>query len=350
MKLNVKYLIIVLLIVTGCESRETPESFYEDRHEILARKVIGRIAYNNPEFLTVGVPSTFEVRLSRNREINIEKDFEGEGHVKVDTLKLTNRVRVKLVSNDDVIIEPIEPEEQAIDKESFTIWTWKVVAQSSGKKNIKIKIGLANIDEIDPSLPQFVPGKIFEIYTKANLPYTISNFVKSNWQWVISTLLIPVLIYFYNTLINRNNPINESRIKAKMPSGNEVIIASIWKRFLAFIIDVNLLVILFTLTFILHLNLYSETYHLLFILNFGVLSLIYFVLFSSLSGRSIGKFAMNLKVISITGGKASLFNLIIRELVRWPSFLVFGFLWHIGNKLNMEAWDILSKTIVIESN
>lgn len=98
------------------------------------------------------------------------------------------------------------------------------------------------------------------------------------------------------------------------------------------------------------MNLYPESYDLLFILNFGVLSFIYFVLFSSLSGRSIGKLAMNLKVISINGEKASIFNLMIRELVRWPSFLVFGFLWHIGNKLNMEAWDRLSKTIVIESN
>jgi hypothetical protein len=143
MKLNLKYLIIVFLILTGCER---PASEYDnddtERHEILARKVIGQIAYNTPEYLKVGVPSTIEVRLSRNREINIETDFEGEGHIKVDTLELTNRVMVKLVSNDDVIIEPIEPEEQVLDNESFTIWTWKVVAQSSGIKNIKIKIGL----------------------------------------------------------------------------------------------------------------------------------------------------------------------------------------------------------------
>lgn len=351
MGLNRKYLIIVILILTGCSSSHRPDDDYNtEKHKILSDKVIGQIAYNNPDYLIVGKPSTFEVRLSRNRMINIKKDFEGEGYIIDDTLELTNRVRVKLISNDDVIIEPIEPEEQAIDNESFTIWTWKVIAQSAGIKSLKIKIGLANIDKIDPSLPRFVPGKSFEISTRANLPYSIWKFIKSYWQWIISTLLIPLFLYFFNTFIKRNNTLDESRIKAKTPSGEEVIIASIWKRFLAFMIDINLLILLFSLIFVLYMNIYPESYNLSFILYFWLLSFLYFVLFSSLSGRSIGKFAMNLKIISLTGQKANLLNIMIRELIRWPSFLVFGFLWHIGNKLNMEAWDRLSKTIVIESN
>ena len=335
-------------MLIGCGGESYDELYNPEEHVALTKKVIGQIAYNNPEYLVVGIPSTFEVRLSRNRKIDLEKDFEREGHIKIDTLLLTNRVRVKLVSTDDLIIEPIEPEEQALDNESFTVWTWQVIAKNSGIKNIEIKIGLANIDKIDPSLPQFIPGKSFEITTKTNLPFTIGQFVKSNWQWIISTLLIPILIYFFNAFMRRNNPLDESKIKAITPSGNEVVIASIWKRFFAFIVDVNMLLILFSLIFVLYMNLYPESYSLLFILNFWPLSFMYFVLFSSFSGKSIGKFAMNLKVISIENNKASLFKIIIRELIKLPSFLVFGFLWHIGNKLNMEAWDRVSKTIVIE--
>lgn len=343
------YFFLILLILLGCGTEDNEESYDPEKHQILFEKVMGQIAYNNPDYLIVGRPCTFEIRLSKNREINIKKDFEGKGSIKVDTLELTSRVRVKLISSDDVIIEPIEPEEQALDNESFTIWTWNVIAQSVGTKNFKVRIGLANIDKIDPSLPKFVPGKSFDITTKANLSYSVGNFIKTNWQWIISTLLLPIFIFFLNNFIRKNKVLDEAKIKAKTPSGKELILASIWKRFLAFAIDINLLVLLSSFTFVLYINIYPVSSNLVFIMFFGILTSLYFIIFAGLTGRSIGKYAMNLKIISRSGNNLNLLNIMIRELIRWPSFLAFGFLWHIGNRYNMEAWDRLANTIVIEA-
>lgn len=321
-----------------------------EKHKNLSKKVIGKIAYNNPEYLVVGKPSIIEVRLSRNMLINLKKDFEGKGEIIIDQLRITNRVRVKLVCTDDVFIEAIEPEEQALDDDSFTLWTWKVVPQSAGMKIIKIRVGLANLDRIDSSLPKFIPGKSFEVSVKANLPYTLKKFVKSYWQWMITTFFAPLFIYFFNLIFKKSNPTKNKRRKIKTADGKKVVLAPIWKRFLALLIDVNLLCLISYLLIRIFINIFPGEYGLLFMFSFfSLLSYLYFVMVTVLTKKSLGKFAMNIKVISSTGNKLTIYNILVRELSRWLSLPFMGFLWYEGNLLNQEAWDMFGKTYVIES-
>ncbi|MCK9641317.1 MAG: RDD family protein [Prolixibacteraceae bacterium] len=322
-----------------------------DIEKSLSAKVIGQIAYNNPDYLVVGKPAIIEARLSRNKTYNLTKDFQGTGTIKIDSLELTNRVKVKLVAMEsDMLIDAVEPEEQALEDETFTLWTWKVVAKTAGVKRLRIVIGLANVDPTNPTLTRYVPGKSFEISAKANLPFTIGQFVKSYWQWILSTIMIPLLVYLFNTFIRQNTKIEDNRIRATGPSGEEIIVASIWKRFIAFAIDVNILLLLFVLIFALYKNLSPGDFDLTYLWYFLVVYLLYFVLLTYFMGKTIGKIALNLQVVSMTDQKAGFFSILLREAVRLPSCFAFGFLWFLGNQLNRVAWDRVAKTVVLEAS
>lgn len=344
--------ILAFLLLAGCDAYEREEYRVQDdgRHQYLNENVIGNIAFNNPEYLTVGEPSIIEVRLTRNREINIDSDFLGTGDVTVDSLELTRRVRVQLVSiHDDLIIESRGEEEQALDDESFTVWTWAVTAQSAGMKKMEIMIGIANVNDLDPTLPRFMPSRSFEINVKANLRYSVLNFLKSYWQWLLSTILIPLLMWTVNIKLKRDNQEIGARTTAKTPSGETVVIARMWKRVFAFVIDMNFLVVVLVVVFLLYRNLVvgRDVFGLYLLLPI-VLSFLYFILLEHFFGTTLGKKVFYMKVVSDNGLKPSFLQIAIRELLRWPSCFTLGFLWHYGNKLNKVAWDRAAKTVVIE--
>jgi len=37
-----------------------------------------------------------------------------------------------------------------------------------------------------------------DIYTKMDLSYKITTFLSSYWQWIITTFLLPLLVYIWN--------------------------------------------------------------------------------------------------------------------------------------------------------
>ena len=88
--------LLFLLLLASCASDDSgyiigsPPSFRGDN-------LIGKIAYNVPQSMTVGKVEVFEVRLTLHSSAVIVENFIGVGEIKTDTLELTGRVTVKLV-------------------------------------------------------------------------------------------------------------------------------------------------------------------------------------------------------------------------------------------------------------
>ena len=334
---------VILFMLSGCGGRIEEAAQKYDPGNYL----IGKIAYNVPSSMIVGNPEIFEVRLAIDSSSVIIKNFRGAGEIKVDTLELTNRVTVKLVSfQDDVEIQAFENQEQGLRDTGFSVWTWKVTAQSSGIKQLQIIIGLANIDRMDPELTSFVPGRSFEIDVTANPAYTIKKFLIANWAWIVATLLIPLIGYLANRIFVDRTLVVKERI-IETANGRKMTLATMWRRSIAFIIDLIAIVLI---TIIIPAYLVGDylfnDYYFLFVIIFPNL---YFLLLTYLFGVTLGKRVFGLKIVNHYGEKPRLIWCIIRELVRWPSCLLLGFIWQEGNSLNKTAWDLLSKTIVIES-
>ncbi|MDG5490815.1 RDD family protein [Psychroserpens sp. SPM9] len=89
--------------------------------------------------------------------------------------------------------------------------------------------------------------------------------------------------------------------------------------------------------------LYSESTLVDFLFGYIVL-LIYYTTIETLTGRSIGKFVTNTKVVIYDGSKPSFHEILVRSLCRMIPFEAFSFLGEDG-----KGWhDSISKTFVVD--
>jgi uncharacterized RDD family membrane protein YckC len=157
---------------------------------------------------------------------------------------------------------------------------------------------------------------------------------------------LPLEIWIGNIIFKGNQTEIDAKTTAKTPSGETVVIARMWKRVFAFGIDINFLVIVLIVFFLLYKNLDPgrDVFGLYIWLPLAV-SYMFFVLLEHYFGATIGKKVFYMKVVSENGLKPAFLQIAIRELFRWPSCFMLGFLWHYGNELNNVAWDSAAKQL-----
>jgi len=78
------------------------------------------------------------------------------------------------------------------NNESITQWTWNVTPLKSGTANLKIVVSIikdGNKKEV-----------VYQDTVKVNMDMEkeIPFFINKYWQWLLSTLVIPFVIWFYN--------------------------------------------------------------------------------------------------------------------------------------------------------
>ncbi len=84
-----------------------------------------------------------------------------------------------------------------------------------------------------------------------------------------------------------------------------------------------------------------------FFIDAFILTIISFIFL----GATLGKKMFRMKVISEQGGELSFWTVFLRECIGKPfSVIVLGSLWIFFNKKNKEAWDYLSRTVVIRDD
>jgi uncharacterized RDD family membrane protein YckC len=166
--------------------------------------------------------------------------------------------------------------------------------------------------------------------------------------------------------------IMDYKTRPEFPHDNEFILATIRRRFLAFLIDwiVLVLIYLFFITLLSLLNmaiskinvhgifeveLEVENAHSYFItflkLFFGLLPVLYFALsFYFWSGKTIGKYFVRLRVLSLYHERLGLWHCIERSLGYFASALEFGFgyIQAFWNPNRMTLHDKIGETIVVE--
>ena len=160
--------------------------------------------------------------------------------------------------------------------------------------------------------------------------------------------------------------------RPEFPHNNEFILAPIRKRFVAFLIDWIVLLLLYCIVIILFslfnmniskINVISifdveiemnntPSYLITFLkILFGLLPLLYFsILFYFFKGQTIGKYFLRIKVLSLHHKHLGLWHCIERSLGYFASAVEFGFgyIQAFWNPNRMTLHDKIGETIVIE--
>ena len=156
--------------------------------EELSRLPLGKILFNPPEKMKVGVKERVEVRIAKTIKENFEKELKGKGIPQIEEIKVGTFMTARL-KGDSFNIEPLSDESQLVSGDGFTQWEWNVTPLKSGLYklylSVAVRIKIAGIGEEKKDYPVFEK----EINVKVNPIYSVKKFIKSYWQWIITTII-----------------------------------------------------------------------------------------------------------------------------------------------------------------
>jgi hypothetical protein len=164
-------------------------------HEVLKAEIdrlpIGKVAFNPPDTMKLGVRERVETRISRDLNANLVSSLKGRGFPHIDNLIISEFMKVRL-SGDDFYITPLNEEEQIILATGFTEWAWDVIARKSGRRmlhlhiTLRIKLPFGEERKDHPILDR-------EIAVQVNPIYSVRSFIVTNWKWIVTVLILPLI-------------------------------------------------------------------------------------------------------------------------------------------------------------
>ena len=156
--------------------------------ERLRKLALGPILFNPPQEMTVGIRERVEVRISKSITDELTTGLRGRGEPQIEEIKVGTFMAARL-TGDGFDVAALSHEEQLVAAEGFTQWYWDAVPLKPGTRslllNVAIRIKLPSQDEERKDYPVFEK----EIRVKVNLVYSTKNFLKSYWQWIVSTII-----------------------------------------------------------------------------------------------------------------------------------------------------------------
>lgn len=153
----------------------------------------GHVAYKIPTEMTVRSTYQVIVRISKSR-VHIYENLNGD--VKTSTIPITETMEVKVIDpspSDNKMFEII-PDNQPIqlveDNEDVTQWTFNVTPVRSGTSKLKVVISIIKNGVMKEVVYED------EVTVKTDVTKTVPFFIATYWQWLLTTLIIPFIVWF----------------------------------------------------------------------------------------------------------------------------------------------------------
>jgi len=190
-------------------NRPTPPEFKtanwrDELNKELARLPIGRIAFNPPERMKVGIKERIEVRISKDPDADIVSALTGQGVPQIEEIKVYEFMKVKL-TGEEFDIDPLNEEEQIIGPQGYTEWAWEVLPRKSGEKflhlhvSLRIKIPFGEKTKDHPVMDK-------AILVKINPIYTAKVFCCAYWQWIATAIILPLIAFIWRQHKSEKRP------------------------------------------------------------------------------------------------------------------------------------------------
>lgn len=182
---------------------EQPRKIIKVNNSMVSSKStnMGHVAYKIPTEMKVRNTYQVIVRISKSTA-TIYENMNGE--IKTTTIPVTETMEVKLIdpSPDDRKMFDVIPDNDATqlveNNESVTQWSWNVTPIRTGQAHLKVMIAVIT----DGNRKETVYQDTVNVDT--NLEKQIPFFFGNYWQWMLSTLVIPFGVWFYNRKKNED--------------------------------------------------------------------------------------------------------------------------------------------------
>ena len=200
MKLLGLYLIAttaVLLGVTSCEQKtETvspPTGSSDSSADLFFDKFNpGNIAFGAPQQMGYGETKQAAVLLSKAKSISeLEQGLRETGIVRGHTIKVADVMEAHLSGNAFEILS-VTPDVQPISGRDTTEWKWDIKPKDFGNLPLHLSVNaklLVDGQERTRAIRTFDET----VFVKITWPLSAIIFVRNNWQWLWTALVIPAV-------------------------------------------------------------------------------------------------------------------------------------------------------------
>jgi len=169
--------------------------------------VKGTMAYNIPDDMTVGKNYEVKVRITKDKAGKQQLIVGDEGAqpiatvgekstITIESIRVESVMSAELVSLDQAFeITTSSTKEQNIEKLGYTEWAWNIKPTKSGEHPLKLLIKVRIVNEQGGYYKDIV---VFErnIKAKANFSYSASVWFGKYWQWLCTTIVIPIFLWW----------------------------------------------------------------------------------------------------------------------------------------------------------
>jgi hypothetical protein len=168
-------------------------SFQELIDDELKKLSSGRILFNPPEKMKVGIEERVEVRLTKDITENLTEELKGPGAPQIEPIEVGTFMMVKL-TGDSFDINALSSEEQVVKPVGFTEWSWDVTPLKSGTQELHLTVTVRILipGQDEQKIDWLVMDK--QISVEVNPPHTFKRFIESNWQWIVGTIISAIAI------------------------------------------------------------------------------------------------------------------------------------------------------------
>jgi hypothetical protein len=166
----------------------------------------GRYLFNPPSEMIVGDKFRIELRIVRDSSVDndlflqatMSANLQGQGTPQVESLQVGNFMKAKLTGSDFEIISYNENEQVILNK-SYAQWAWDVIPKRSGNLDLNLTISVKVIYSNDVGQSDY-PVITKRVYVRVNPAYSVVTFLEENWQWLLGTIIIPVLLWMWKKI------------------------------------------------------------------------------------------------------------------------------------------------------
>jgi len=93
-------------------------------------------------------------------------------------------------------IQALTPELQAVSSRQITRWNWEVTPTERGRQTLHLTLS-AHIDVAERDTPLVVRTFQREILVDVTVRQRIVGFIKDNWQWLWTAIVVPIAVYLW---------------------------------------------------------------------------------------------------------------------------------------------------------
>jgi hypothetical protein len=166
----------------------------------------GTMAYVIPEQMQVG--KSYKVKLRISRDGNKAELIDGDRHITIydstvqskviiESIRVESIMSATLVGDSDKFqITPLSTELQNIEKMGYTEWEWVIKPMKGGKNFLKLIVKVRLKEDGDEFFKDIT---VFDksIDVSSNPRFTIWQFIQNYWQWIMSSVIIPLVIWWW---------------------------------------------------------------------------------------------------------------------------------------------------------